>query len=62
MTFAEKGNKMAGVLRDFPGLSVKIDGHVEYIVANISNVSMAVREAYIYTGKTFSDFTSLNFG
>ena len=46
----ERGNEMAEVLRDFPELSVEIDGKVESImkrtalVANTSNMPVAARE------------------
>jgi hypothetical protein len=46
------------VLRDFPELSVEIDGHTESImkrtalVANTSNMPVAAREASIYTGNS----------
>ena len=52
----ERGNEMSEVLRDFPELTVEIDGHVESImkrtalVANTSNMPVAAREASIYTG------------
>jgi V-type H+-transporting ATPase subunit A len=58
----ERGNEMAEVLRDFPELSVEIDGHVESImkrtalVANTSNMPVAAREASIYTGITLSEY------
>lgn len=48
---------MSEVLRDFPELSVEIDGVTESImkrtalVANTSNMPVAAREASIYTGK-----------
>lgn len=47
---------MSEVLRDFPELSVEIDGVTESImkrtalVANTSNMPVAAREASIYTG------------
>lgn len=52
----ERGNEMAEVLRDFPELTVEIDGVTESImkrtalVANTSNMPVAAREASIYTG------------
>lgn len=55
----ERGNEMSEVLRDFPELSVEIDGVTESImkrtalVANTSNMPVAAREASIYTGKVF---------
>lgn len=53
----ERGNEMSEVLRDFPELTVEIDGVTESImkrtalVANTSNMPVAAREASIYTGK-----------
>lgn len=50
------------VLRDFPELSVEIDGQTESImkrtalVANTSNMPVAAREASIYTGITLSEY------
>ena len=50
---------MSEVLRDFPELSVEIDGVTESImkrtalVANTSNMPVAAREASIYTGNSF---------
>lgn len=47
---------MSEVLRDFPKLTVEIDGITESImkrtalVANTSNMPVAAREASIYTG------------
>nr|AGO46410.1 vacuolar-type H+-ATPase [Reticulitermes flavipes]WOL54798.1 ATPase [Reticulitermes flavipes] len=58
----ERGNEMSEVLRDFPELSVEIDGHTESImkrtalVANTSNMPVAAREASIYTGITLSEY------
>jgi V-type H+-transporting ATPase subunit A len=58
----ERGNEMAEVLRDFPELTVEIDGHTESImkrttlVANTSNMPVAAREASIYTGITLSEY------
>jgi len=48
------------VLRDFPELTVEIDGVTESImkrtalVANTSNMPVAAREASIYTGSFYS--------
>lgn len=48
---------MSEVLRDFPELTVEIDGVTESImkrtalVANTSNMPVAAREASIYTGR-----------
>jgi V-type H+-transporting ATPase subunit A len=58
----ERGNEMAEVLRDFPELTVEIDGKSESImrrtalVANTSNMPVAAREASIYTGITLSEY------
>lgn len=58
----ERGNEMSEVLRDFPELSVDIDGKNESImkrtalVANTSNMPVAAREASIYTGITLSEY------
>ncbi|XP_078061586.1 V-type proton ATPase catalytic subunit A-like, partial [Mustelus asterias] len=51
----ERGNEMAEVLRDFPELTMEVDGKMESImkrtalVANTSNMPVAAREASIYT-------------
>lgn len=53
---------MSEVLRDFPELTVEIDGATESImkrtalVANTSNMPVAAREASIYTGITLSEY------
>merc|ERR1711862_1046172 len=58
----ERGNEMSKVLRDFPELTVEIDGKTESImrrttlVANTSNMPVAAREASIYTGITLSEY------
>lgn len=58
----ERGNEMSEVLRDFPELSVDVDGVQESImkrttlVANTSNMPVAAREASIYTGITLSEY------
>jgi V-type H+-transporting ATPase subunit A len=58
----ERGNEMSEVLRDFPELTVEIDGKTESImrrtalVANTSNMPVAAREASIYTGITLSEY------
>jgi V-type H+-transporting ATPase subunit A len=50
------GNEMSEVLRDFPELTMEVDGKTESImkrtslVANTSNMPVAAREASIYTG------------
>ena len=59
------GNEMSEVLRDFPELTVEIEGVTESImkrtalVANTSNMPVAAREASIYTGR-FSSILLLN--
>lgn len=56
------GNEMSEVLRDFPELTVEIEGVTESImkrtalVANTSNMPVAAREASIYTGITLSEY------
>lgn len=56
------GNEMSEVLRDFPELTVEIEGQTESImkrtglVANTSNMPVAAREASIYTGITLSEY------
>lgn len=58
----ERGNEMAEVLRDFPELTIDVDGKTESImrrtalVANTSNMPVAAREASIYTGITLSEY------
>ncbi|MCI4394131.1 hypothetical protein PGIGA_G00165360 [Pangasianodon gigas] len=58
----ERGNEMSEVLRDFPKLTMEVDGKVESImkrtalVANTSNMPVAAREASIYTGITLSEY------
>ncbi|XP_061395679.1 V-type proton ATPase catalytic subunit A-like [Musca vetustissima] len=58
----ERGNEMSEVLRDFPELSIEIDGVTESImqrtalVANTSNMPVAAREASIYTGITLAEY------
>lgn len=58
----ERGNEMAEVLRDFPELSIEMNGVNESImkrttlVANTSNMPVAAREASIYTGITLSEY------
>ncbi|KAF8569881.1 hypothetical protein P879_03718 [Paragonimus westermani] len=58
----ERGNEMSEVLRDFPQLTVEMDGKQESImkrttlVANTSNMPVAAREASIYTGITLSEY------
>ncbi|PAV70313.1 hypothetical protein WR25_03047 isoform M [Diploscapter pachys] len=52
----ERGNEMSEVLRDFPELTIEVDGVATSImertvlVANTSNMPVAAREASIYTG------------
>ena len=53
---------MAEVLRDFPELTIDVEGQTESImrrtalVANTSNMPVAAREASIYTGITLSEY------
>ncbi|ETI46618.1 hypothetical protein L914_08714 [Phytophthora nicotianae] len=57
----ERGNEMAEVLNDFPELTMTVnDCEVPImkrttLVANISNMPVAAREASIYTGITLAD-------
>ena len=50
------------MLRDFPELSIEVDGKETSImkrtalVANTSNMPVAAREASIYTGITLSEY------
>ncbi|ESP02178.1 hypothetical protein LOTGIDRAFT_185986 [Lottia gigantea] len=58
----ERGNEMSEVLRDFPQLTMEVEGKPESImkrtalVANTSNMPVAAREASIYTGITLSEY------
>ncbi|CAG0895661.1 unnamed protein product [Cyprideis torosa] len=58
----ERGNEMSEVLRDFPELTMEVEGQTETImkrtalVANTSNMPVAAREASIYTGITLSEY------
>jgi V-type H+-transporting ATPase subunit A len=58
----ERGNEMAEVLRDFPELTMEVDGVTTSImkrtalVANTSNMPVAAREASIYTGITLAEY------
>ncbi|PIO23895.1 hypothetical protein AB205_0008790 [Aquarana catesbeiana] len=58
----ERGNEMSEVLRDFPELTMEVNGKTETImkrttlVANTSNMPVAAREASIYTGITLSEY------
>eukprot|EP00182_Erythrolobus_australicus_P000515 CAMPEP_0185835638 /NCGR_PEP_ID=MMETSP1353-20130828/8166_1 /TAXON_ID=1077150 /ORGANISM="Erythrolobus australicus, Strain CCMP3124" /LENGTH=629 /DNA_ID=CAMNT_0028534301 /DNA_START=83 /DNA_END=1972 /DNA_ORIENTATION=+ len=58
----ERGNEMAEVLKDFPELTMEVDGKQESImrrtllVANTSNMPVAAREASIYTGIAISEY------
>jgi V-type H+-transporting ATPase subunit A len=53
---------MAEVLKDFPKLTMEVEGRTESImkrtslVANTSNMPVAAREASIYTGITLSEY------
>merc|ERR1719356_1851771 len=57
----ERGNEMAEVLKDFPELTMIVNGVEETImkrttlVANTSNMPVAAREASIYTGITLAE-------
>jgi V-type H+-transporting ATPase subunit A len=58
----ERGNEMAEVLKDFPELTMEVNGKIESImkrttlVANTSNMPVAAREASIYTGITLAEY------
>ena len=58
----ERGNEMAEVLKDFPELTMEVNGKSESImkrttlVANTSNMPVAAREASIYTGITLAEY------
>ncbi|XP_074652426.1 V-type proton ATPase catalytic subunit A-like isoform X1 [Tubulanus polymorphus] len=58
----ERGNEMSEVLRDFPELTIEVEGKQESImtrtalVANTSNMPVAAREASIYTGITLAEY------
>ncbi|KAK9419820.1 putative H(+)-transporting two-sector ATPase [Seiridium unicorne] len=58
----ERGNEMAEVLKDFPELSIEVEGRKEPImkrttlIANTSNMPVAAREASIYTGITVAEY------
>ncbi|ODA79772.1 hypothetical protein RJ55_05366 [Drechmeria coniospora] len=58
----ERGNEMAEVLKDFPELTIDVDGRKEQImkrttlIANTSNMPVAAREASIYTGITVAEY------
>ena len=58
----ERGNEMAEVLRDFPKLTIDVDGVQQPImqrtclIANTSNMPVAAREASIYTGITIAEY------
>ncbi|XP_069074378.1 V-type proton ATPase catalytic subunit A [Pleurodeles waltl] len=58
----ERGNEMSEVLRDFPELTMEVNGKTETImkrttlVANTSNMPVAAREASIYTGITLAEY------
>merc|ERR1719482_62323 len=67
----ERGNEMAEVLKDFPELTMIVNGIEETImkrttlVANTSNMPVAAREASIYTGVTTAEYfrdMGYNFG
>lgn len=58
----ERGNEMAEVLKDFPELSIEVEGRKEPImkrttlIANTSNMPVAAREASIYTGIAVAEY------
>ncbi|KAK0720503.1 ATP synthase alpha/beta family, nucleotide-binding domain-containing protein [Lasiosphaeris hirsuta] len=58
----ERGNEMAEVLKDFPELTIEVEGRREPImkrttlIANTSNMPVAAREASIYTGITVAEY------
>jgi len=58
----ERGNEMAEVLRDFPDLTITVNGkevpimNRTCLVANTSNMPVAAREASIYTGITLAEY------
>uniref|UniRef100_A0A915EN10 H(+)-transporting two-sector ATPase n=1 Tax=Ditylenchus dipsaci TaxID=166011 RepID=A0A915EN10_9BILA len=58
----ERGNEMSEVLRDFPELTMEVNGQTTSImkrtalVANTSNMPVAAREASIYTGITLAEY------
>lgn len=58
----ERGNEMSEVLRDFPELTMEVNGQSTSImkrtclVANTSNMPVAAREASIYTGITLAEY------
>lgn len=62
LSSGERGNEMAEVLKDFPELTIKVEGRDEPImkrttlIANTSNMPVAAREASIYTGITISEY------
>lgn len=56
----ERGNEMAGVLHEFPQLEDPRSGRPlmerTVIIANVSNMPVAAREASIYTGVTVAEY------
>lgn len=62
MSGGERGNEMAEVLKDFPELTIEVEGRKEPImkrttlIANTSNMPVAAREASIYTGITVAEY------
>jgi V/A-type H+-transporting ATPase subunit A len=56
----ERGNEMAGVLHEFPRLEDPRTGRAlmerTVIIANVSNMPVAAREASIYTGVTVAEY------
>ena len=56
----ERGNEMAGLLKEFPELQDPRSGHPlmrrTVVIANTSNMPVAAREASIYTGVTVAEY------
>jgi V/A-type H+-transporting ATPase subunit A len=56
----ERGNEMAGVLHEFPGLEDPMTGRPlmerTVIIANTSNMPVAAREASVYTAVTVGEY------
>merc|ERR1719162_2826698 len=62
LEYLESACEMTEVLKDFPELTMEVDGKIESImkrttlVANTSNMPVAAREASIYTGITLAEY------
>jgi V/A-type H+-transporting ATPase subunit A len=56
----ERGNEMTGVLNDLPAIQDPRTGHPllerTVLIANVSNMPVAAREASIYTGITIAEY------